>query len=200
MLPAIAQGAIGIEQRAGDDRVAALLAAIHDAATGHRLAAERAFLAGLDGSCQTPIAGLAELDGDRLRLRGEILRPDGSECLTRAVEGAVADAAALGAALRRRAARPRRPGLLRRLKPRAQSDQQRCTTTLLTLAEPISAAPQVAATSTRSQGANAAGHAAISPGSAASSAQRTAATSAGSGATPSPGGASATSTSTRCSR
>jgi hydroxymethylbilane synthase len=97
MLPAIAQGAIGIEAGAGDSRVAALLAPIHDAASGYRLAAERAFLAGLDGSCQTPIAGLAELDGDRLRLRGEILRPDGSESLTHAVEGTVADAAALGA-------------------------------------------------------------------------------------------------------
>jgi hydroxymethylbilane synthase len=107
MLPAVAQGAIGVEARAGDARTRALLAAIHDAATGHRLAAERAFLAGLDGSCQTPIAGLAELDGDRLRLRGEILRPDGSERLAHAVEGAVADAAALGAdcaaVLRRRA-------------------------------------------------------------------------------------------------
>ena len=61
------------------------------------LAAERAFLAGLDGSCHTPIAGLAELDGDRLRLRGEILRPDGSECLAHGVAGAVGDAAALGA-------------------------------------------------------------------------------------------------------
>ena len=97
MLPAVAQGAIGVEARAADARTRALLAAIHDAATGHRLAAERAFLAGLDGSCQTPIAGLAELDGNRLRLRGEILRPDGSERLAHAVEGAVADAAALGA-------------------------------------------------------------------------------------------------------
>jgi hydroxymethylbilane synthase len=97
MLPAVAQGAIGIEARAGDDRTAALLAAIHDAPTGYRLAAERAFLAGLDGSCLTPIAGLAELDGDRLRLRGEILRPDGSESLTHAVEGPVSHAAALGA-------------------------------------------------------------------------------------------------------
>ena len=75
MLPAVAQGAIGIEQRSDDARVAALLAPIHDAATGVRMAAERAFLAGLDGSCQTPIAGLAELDGGRLRFRGEILLP-----------------------------------------------------------------------------------------------------------------------------
>ena len=99
MLPAIAQGAIGVEQRSGDDAVSALLAAIHDAPTAQRLAAERAFLAALDGSCQTPIAGLAELDGDRIRLRGEILRPDGSECLTAEASGAVADAARLGAAM-----------------------------------------------------------------------------------------------------
>ncbi|MFO1209085.1 MAG: hydroxymethylbilane synthase [Amaricoccus sp.] len=99
MLPAVAQGTIGIEQRTGDDRVAALLAPIHDAATGIRLAAERAFLAGLDGSCQTPIAGLAELDGETLRLRGEILRPDGSESLSDAIGGAPADAEAIGAVL-----------------------------------------------------------------------------------------------------
>ncbi len=107
MLPALAQGIIGIEQRRDDDRVAALLAAIHDAASGRRLAAERAFLAGLDGSCQTPIAGLAELDGGRLRLRGEILRPDGSECLAHELRGGIADAETLGAeaaaVLRRRA-------------------------------------------------------------------------------------------------
>jgi hydroxymethylbilane synthase len=99
MLPAVAQGAIGIERRRDDDRAAALLAAIHHDATGLRLAAERAYLARLDGSCQTPIAGLAELDGDRLRLRGEILRPDGSECHADALEGTAADGAALGRAL-----------------------------------------------------------------------------------------------------
>lgn len=98
MLPAVAQGAIGIEQRAEDARIAALLAPIHDAATGARLAAERAFLAGLDGSCQTPIAGLAELEDGRLRFRGEIIRPDGSECLAVALEGAIGDGPALGAA------------------------------------------------------------------------------------------------------
>ena len=97
MLPAVAQGAIGIEQRLGDDRVAALLAPINDTPTSLRLAAERAFLAGLDGSCQTPIAGLAVLDGDRLWLRGEILRPDGSECLSHQVEGLARDGAEMGA-------------------------------------------------------------------------------------------------------
>lgn len=107
MLPAVAQGAIGIERRADDTRAAALLAAIHDGPTGQRLAAERAFLKGLDGSCQTPIAGLAELDGGTIRLRGEILRPDGSEVLTDDRTAPVEDGATLGvemaADLRKRA-------------------------------------------------------------------------------------------------
>ena len=81
MLPAVAQGAIGIERRGDDNRVADMLAAIHNEETGQRLAAERAFLAALDGSCETPLAGLAELDGNTLRLRGEVLRPDGSEAI-----------------------------------------------------------------------------------------------------------------------
>jgi len=81
MLPAVAQGAIGIERRAGDTRVQDMLAAVHDHATGQRLAAERAFLIALDGSCETPIAGLAELAGGQLRLRGQVLRPDGSEAI-----------------------------------------------------------------------------------------------------------------------
>ena len=82
MLPAVAQGAIGIERRADDRRIADMLAAIHHGPTATLLAAERAFLAELDGSCETPIAGLAEVTGGSLRLRGEILRPDGSECLS----------------------------------------------------------------------------------------------------------------------
>lgn len=101
VLPAVAQGAIGIERRQDDMRAAAMLEAIHDTPTGQRLAAERAFLAGLDGSCETPIAGLAELDGGKLRLRGEILRPDGSEVLTDDRTAPIADGAALGAEMAR---------------------------------------------------------------------------------------------------
>jgi hydroxymethylbilane synthase len=96
MLPAVAQGAIGIERRGDDSRAADMLAAIHDRETGLRLAAERAFLAGLDGSCETPIAGLAELSGSTLRLRGEILRPDGSEVLSDDITVPVEDGAAAG--------------------------------------------------------------------------------------------------------
>ena len=78
-----------------------MLAAIHDVTTGQRLAAERAFLAALDGSCETPIAGLAELDGGNLRLRGEVLRPDGSEVITDDRTCAIADGAAMGADMAR---------------------------------------------------------------------------------------------------
>lgn len=96
MLPAVGQGAIGIERREDDAATAEMLAAIHDTATGELLAAERAYLARLDGSCETPIAGLAEVSDGRLRLRGEILRPDGSEAHAGEIEGAVADGPDLG--------------------------------------------------------------------------------------------------------
>lgn len=99
MLPAVAQGAIGVERRLDDARVAAMLAAVHDGETGLRLAAERAFLLRLDGSCQTPIAGLAVIDGNDLWLRGEILRPDGSASVTGARRGPLAAGAEIGTAL-----------------------------------------------------------------------------------------------------
>ena len=96
MLPAVAQGAIGVERRVGDARAEAMLAVIHHGPTGQRLAAERAFLLRLDGSCETPIAGLAVLEGDQLWLRGEILRIDGSKVIAGELRGAVRDGAALG--------------------------------------------------------------------------------------------------------
>ncbi|WP_114283839.1 hydroxymethylbilane synthase [Candidatus Halocynthiibacter alkanivorans] len=99
MLPAVAQGAIGIERRADDVRARDMLAAIHHHETGLRLAAERAFLTALDGSCETPIAGLAELSGDQLRLRGEILRTDGSEALADEISGAALGGAEMGRSL-----------------------------------------------------------------------------------------------------
>lgn len=80
MLPAVAQGAVGIEIRIDDAQTAHLVAPLNDEETALCVAAERAFLLRLDGSCRTPIAGLAELQGDSLRLRGEILTPDGRQC------------------------------------------------------------------------------------------------------------------------
>ena len=96
MLPAVAQGAIGIERRSNDSVTAALLEPLHHAATGQRLAAERAFLTALDGSCETPIAGLATLEGSELLLRGEVLRPDGSEKLSGERRGAIGRGAEMG--------------------------------------------------------------------------------------------------------
>ena len=97
MLPAVAQGAIGIEQRTDDHAVSDLLAPLNDGATAVRMSAERAFLAGLDGSCRTPIGGLAELSDGRMRFRGEIIRPDGSERHATEREGPASDAHAMGA-------------------------------------------------------------------------------------------------------
>ncbi|MDE3081242.1 MAG: hydroxymethylbilane synthase [Paracoccaceae bacterium] len=99
MLPAVAQGAIGVERRTDDSRVAGMLAAIADGPTGIRLAAERAFLEKLDGSCQTPIAGLALIEGGQIWLRGEILRPDGSQSIADQARGPLEDAAEIGRAL-----------------------------------------------------------------------------------------------------
>ena len=98
MLPAPAQGAIGIAVRAADAAMRERLAPLHHAETAARLQAERAFLRKLDGSCRTPLAGLAELseDGAEVSFRGEILKPDGSERHAAAAVGPVSEAAALG--------------------------------------------------------------------------------------------------------
>jgi hydroxymethylbilane synthase len=96
-LPAVGQGAITIEARADDARTRELLAKIDHADTSVALACERAFLGVLDGSCRTPIAGHAVLQGDAIRFRGMILRPDGSEAFETSRAGSRRDAAALGA-------------------------------------------------------------------------------------------------------
>ncbi len=97
MLPAVAQGAIGIEGRNDDVDTLELLECIHDRDTAQRVAAERALLAALDGSCRTPIAALAELrEGLMLRLRGLVASPDGSVSHTVTRDGPVSDALAMG--------------------------------------------------------------------------------------------------------
>jgi hydroxymethylbilane synthase len=114
MLPAVAQGAIGVERREGDRAAADLLEPIHDRPTTARIRAERAFLATLDGSCQTPIAGLAELEGGSVRFRGEILRPDGSDHAFDDRTAVVDDAEALGEAVARDLLARVGPGFLQR--------------------------------------------------------------------------------------
>ncbi len=101
MLPAVAQGAIGIERRESDKVAAKFLEPIHHIETGQRLVAERAFLKELDGSCDTPIAGLAVLNGTELFLRGEVLRPDGTDKLTGERRGSITDATEMGQDLAR---------------------------------------------------------------------------------------------------
>ena len=96
-LPAVGQGAIGIETRADDEATRALVTKINDVDTAMALAAERAFLAVLDGSCRTPIAGHAQVRDGAVHFRGMILRPDGSEAHEAHREGRCAAAAELGA-------------------------------------------------------------------------------------------------------
>jgi hydroxymethylbilane synthase len=96
-LPAVGQGAIGIETRADDGATRALVDKVNDADTATALAAERAFLCELDGSCRTPIGGYARMANDAVRFRGIIVRPDGSEAFEVLREGRRVDAAALGA-------------------------------------------------------------------------------------------------------
>jgi hydroxymethylbilane synthase len=102
MLPAIGQGALAIEARAGDARVVALCRALADAEAEVTTAAERGLLAGLGVGCRTPVAGHATLADGRLTVAGLVGRPDASEMIRETVAGAPGEAAALGAELARR--------------------------------------------------------------------------------------------------
>ena len=96
MLPAVAQGAIAVVARADDLDTLRLLSFLNDPMTATAVACERAFLARLDGSCRTPIAGLAEINDDILRFRGLILSPGGAEWHDIEVTGEAEHAEALG--------------------------------------------------------------------------------------------------------
>jgi hydroxymethylbilane synthase len=95
-LPAVGQGAICIETREADSTTRALVEAIGHRDTAIAVTLERAFLAVLDGSCRTPIAGHATVAGDRIAFRGMILTPDGSQAHETTRSGAVSQAEALG--------------------------------------------------------------------------------------------------------
>ena len=95
-LPAVGQGVIGIECRAGDAGTQRLVAALEHGPTRTCLAAERAFAARLQGSCQSPVAGFAELEGAGLRVRGLVGAPDGSQVFTDESRGPAVEAVALG--------------------------------------------------------------------------------------------------------
>ena len=98
ILPAVAQGAIAIEIREDDAEVAKLVAALNDPKTAYCVAAERAFLTRLEGSCRTPIAGLAQLNGDTLSFRGMVFSVDGERSFEIERDGPAGQAAALGTA------------------------------------------------------------------------------------------------------
>ncbi|OBT08028.1 hydroxymethylbilane synthase [Shewanella sp. UCD-FRSSP16_17] len=98
-LPANGQGAVGIECRTDDERVKALLAPLEHLETRYRVFAERAMNTRLEGGCQVPIGAYAEIEGDRLSLRGLVGNPDGSQVIEGAVSGPKTDAVALGEAL-----------------------------------------------------------------------------------------------------
>ena len=96
MLPAVGQGALALECRSEDGELQLLLAPLHDAASAACVAAERAMLAALDGSCRTPIAGLATIAGDQLTLDALLLTPDGDAERRGRTQGAISEAVALG--------------------------------------------------------------------------------------------------------
>lgn len=95
-LPAVGQGAIAITARARDERIRQIVTPILDEDTTQTLLAERAYLAVLDGSCRTPIAGHARIEDKTLQIRGLVLRPNGSESHEVVRRGPIVDAAALG--------------------------------------------------------------------------------------------------------
>ncbi len=96
LLPAVAQGTLGIQTRDADDEVNALVERLNDADTVARTRAERAFLARLEGGCQVPIAAYATLDGDRLQLEGLVGEVDGSRIIRKSIDGARDAAVTLG--------------------------------------------------------------------------------------------------------
>jgi hydroxymethylbilane synthase len=97
MLPAVSQGVIGIECRVDDARAREILSPLHHRETSVCNIAERSLLAALGGSCRTPIAGLAQLIGDKVALRGLVFSPDGARRHSADRQGPIDDAAALGA-------------------------------------------------------------------------------------------------------
>ena len=96
MLPAVAQGAIGIEQKSDNEDIRSFLSPIHDQETALQLLVERTFLSELDGSCRTPIGGLAQIIDDKIIFKGEILKLDGSQIFKDTWSGHVSEAANLG--------------------------------------------------------------------------------------------------------
>ncbi len=114
-LPAIGQGAVGIECRENDETIMSLLAPLNHADTHTRLSAERAMNNRLNGGCQVPIAGYSVLEGDEIYLRGLVGRPDGSEVVRDDIRGPARQAEALGVELAERLLKQGAEGILQEL-------------------------------------------------------------------------------------
>ena len=99
MLPAVGQGALGLECRADDEAVRNLLQQLSDSATHQAVLAERAFLRGLGGGCRVPIGGTAKVTDKGLTLRGVVLVPDGSQRIEGEISGEPSQAEQLGSEL-----------------------------------------------------------------------------------------------------
>ena len=99
MLPAVAQGAIGIETRIDDDATNAYVDVLHHQDSADQVSAERGFLARLEGGCQVPIGAHAVLDGEQLHLEGLVAEVDGSLMIRRSITGSRAEAVSLGTKL-----------------------------------------------------------------------------------------------------
>ncbi|MDB5559524.1 MAG: hydroxymethylbilane synthase [Enterovirga sp.] len=112
MLPAAGQGAIAITTREDDDAMRSAVARINHPETEAALTLERSFLAVLDGSCRTPIAGHARVTEGRIAFKGLVLRPDGSDAVATEAEGSAADAARLGTEVGREIKGRLPPGML----------------------------------------------------------------------------------------
>ena len=145
-LPAVGQGAIGIETRENDTRTREILARIDHADTSTALACERAFLAVLDGSCKTPIGGHADLSGDTLHFRGLIARPDGAAAHDIAGTGHRKDAIKIGTEAGRELKAQAGPGFFRAepcasLVTRPQADSERTAAALRARGHEVLVAP-----------------------------------------------------------
>lgn len=120
-LPAVAQGAIGIEVRKNDDKTKELLSPLNHPETHICVLAERAFLRVMDGSCRTPIAALAQIDGRQLHIKGQIIMPDGSVSYTDEASGDIKDAELIGENLGKMLREKAGPGFMADVESLSQS-------------------------------------------------------------------------------
>jgi len=96
MLPAVGQGALGLQIRKDDTELAGACSGLNDATTAAEITAERAFLRGLGGGCRLPIAALGKLDGRMLTLEGMVAAPNGSTMIRERISGTIKDAEEMG--------------------------------------------------------------------------------------------------------